>query len=358
MSKKIYFISDFHLGADALLSSREREKKIVKWLCEIENTVEELYLVGDVFDYWFEYEKVIPKGYTRLLGKLAEYRDKGIPVYFFTGNHDMWMFRYFEDELDIPIFRVPITRVLKGKTFFIGHGDGLGPNDYGYKFIKKIFSNKACQWLFARIHPNFGLWLMNFFSGKSRDAQDPEVEQQFLGEDKEWLVAYSNKKIDTLDWRVTVNAGSKLGEVDDVETQGGWAFGFQDDAIKTWYTSDHLNDMDIVRQHTLVRTAKSEVETIKVVTIEYSRGLFGTDHQIIEYGTRTKTFFLDDLEFSRRILAVPMYGEPTLGPGSFKIDDAFFREIYGTVNEHLDCDCYMQEGGTGKNRLKTGAPHR
>ena len=193
MSKKIYFISDFHLGADALLSSREREKKIVKWLCEIENTVEELYLVGDVFDYWFEYEKVIPKGYTRLLGKLAEYRDKGIPVYFFTGNHDMWMFRYFEDELDIPIFRVPITRVLKGKTFFIGHGDGLGPSDKGYKFIKKIFSNRTCQWLFGFLHPNIGLGLMNYFSAKSRKYTGDEAP--FDDPKREWLVQFCEADI-------------------------------------------------------------------------------------------------------------------------------------------------------------------
>ena len=167
MIKKTYFASDFHLGINARLSSLDRERQICRWLDLVSQDAEAIYLVGDVFDYWFEYKSVIPKGFSRILGKLAEVRDKNIPIYFFTGNHDMWMFRYFEDELGIPIYRQPIIREIHGKTFFIGHGDGLGPGDYGYKMIKKIFANKTCQWLFARLHPNFGLWLMNFFSGKS-----------------------------------------------------------------------------------------------------------------------------------------------------------------------------------------------
>ena len=197
MMKKTYFASDFHLGINARLSSLDRERQICRWLDMVSQDAEAIYLVGDVFDYWFEYKSVIPKGFSRILGKLAEVRDKNIPIYFFTGNHDMWMFRYFEDELGIPIYRQPIVREIQGKTFFIGHGDGLGPGDYGYKMIKKVFANKICQWLFARLHPNFGLWLMNFFSGKSRDAQDPSVEKQFLGENNEWLVVYTNKKIET-----------------------------------------------------------------------------------------------------------------------------------------------------------------
>ena len=199
MIKKTYFASDFHLGINARLSSLDRERQICRWLDLVSQDAEAIYLVGDVFDYWFEYKSVIPKGFSRILGKLAEVRDKNIPIYFFTGNHDMWMFRYFEDELGIPIYRQPIIREIHGKTFFIGHGDGLGPGDHGYKMIKKIFANKTYQWLFARLHPNFGLWLMNFFSGKSRNAQDPSVEKQFLGENKEWLVVYTNKKIETVD---------------------------------------------------------------------------------------------------------------------------------------------------------------
>lgn len=198
MKHKTYFASDFHLGVNARLTSVEREKQICRWLDFVSPDAAAIYLVGDVFDYFFEYKTVIPKGFNRLFGKLQELRDGNLPIYFFTGNHDMWMFRYFEEEMGIPIFREPIIREIDGKTFYIGHGDGLGPGDYGYKFIKKVFANKTCQWLYARVHPNVGLPMMRFFSSKSRDAQDPAVEAQFLGEDKEWLVLYANKKIEQI----------------------------------------------------------------------------------------------------------------------------------------------------------------
>lgn len=189
--KKTYFASDFHLGAGGRLQSRERERQIVRWMDEIAADAGALYLVGDVFDAWFEYRRVVPKGYIRLLGKLAQLRDNGLPIYYFTGNHDMWMFRYLEDEFGIPIYRQPIVRELGGKRFFIGHGDGLGPGDYGYKFIKAVFSNPICQWLFERLHPNFGLWLMDFFSGTSRKANPLEAE--FYGEEKERLIQFCNE---------------------------------------------------------------------------------------------------------------------------------------------------------------------
>jgi UDP-2,3-diacylglucosamine hydrolase len=191
--KKIYFASDFHLGIDARLTSAERERQIVRWLDQIRVDAEAIYLVGDVFDFWFEYKTVIPKGYVRLFGKLAELRDANIPIYFFTGNHDMWMFRYFEEEFDIPIYRSPIIREHHGKTFYIGHGDGLGPGDHGYKFLKKVFANPVCQWLFARIHPNFGIGMANFWSGKSRSA-NPETPK-FLGTKDEWLLVYSEAQL-------------------------------------------------------------------------------------------------------------------------------------------------------------------
>jgi UDP-2,3-diacylglucosamine hydrolase len=189
MGNKYYFASDFHLGIDGQLSSPEREKQIVRWLEAIRHDAAEIFLVGDIFDYWFEYKHVIPKGFTRLIGKLSELCDQGIPISFFTGNHDMWMFSYFHDELGIPIHRAPIHREIKGKKFIIGHGDGLGPGDHGYKFIKSVFSNKLCQWLFARIHPNLGISIMKYWSGKSRAAT--QEENRFLGKDKEWLVLFS-----------------------------------------------------------------------------------------------------------------------------------------------------------------------
>lgn len=195
--KKIYFASDFHLGVDARCTSAERERQLVRWLDQASRDAEEIYLVGDVFDFWFEYGTVVPKGYVRLLGKLAELTDGGLPIHFFTGNHDMWMFRYFEEELGIPTYRQPIIREWNGKTFMIGHGDGLGPNDTGYKMLKKIFANPLCQWLFARLHPNFGIGLANYWAGQSRKANP--ATPKFRGAGREWLIAYAERKLETMD---------------------------------------------------------------------------------------------------------------------------------------------------------------
>ena len=185
----IYFASDFHLGSDGFIASKEREKRIIRWLTSIQDELEELYLVGDVFDYWFEYKSVIPKGFTRFLGKLSELTDGGVKVFFFTGNHDMWMFNYFTEELGIPVYRKPVLKEIKDKKFFIGHGDGLGPGDHGYKILKKVLGNRLCQWSYARLHPNFGLRLMKYFSKISRENEVEELE--FLGVDKEWLIAFA-----------------------------------------------------------------------------------------------------------------------------------------------------------------------
>ena len=172
-------------------NSKERELKVVRWLDSIKSDAEAIYLVGDVFDFWFEYQTVVPKGYIRFFGKLAELRDLGIPIYFFTGNHDMWMFRYFEDELDIPIYRESIIRTIKGKQFFIGHGDGLGPKDYAYKMMKKVFNNPFCQWLFGRLHPDYGVRLASFASQSSRDHKG---ETDYTIKEEEWLYAYAVRK--------------------------------------------------------------------------------------------------------------------------------------------------------------------
>lgn len=187
--KKIYFASDFHLGAPDKASSLEREKHIVKWLDEIANDAHEIFLVGDIFDFWFEYKHAVPRGFVRLLGKIAELTDRGIPIHVFTGNHDMWIFDYLPEETGVRLFRDPICREWNGVKFYIGHGDGLGPGDYGYKFIKKVFKSRLCQWLFARLHPNFGIALANFWSKTSRHAGE-EKDKTFLGEDGEWLVQY------------------------------------------------------------------------------------------------------------------------------------------------------------------------
>ncbi|MEY4134283.1 MAG: UDP-2,3-diacylglucosamine diphosphatase [Saprospiraceae bacterium] len=194
--KKIYFASDFHLGMDGRLSSRERELQLLRWLDEISADAEELFLVGDLFDFWFEYRSVVPRGFVRFLGKLAAMRDSGLPVHVFIGNHDMWMFDYFERELGIPVHRGPVVREFAGKTFFIGHGDGLGPADYGYKCIKKVFRSPFCQWLFGILHPDVGVGLANYLSGRSRASNPPAPK--FLGEGQEWLIAYCHRKLETV----------------------------------------------------------------------------------------------------------------------------------------------------------------
>jgi UDP-2,3-diacylglucosamine hydrolase len=193
----IYFASDFHLGAPDwnAFSSRDREKRVLAWLNFVakDKNLKAIYLVGDIFDFWFEYKMVVPKGYVRFLGKLAELSDRGIELHIFTGNHDVWMFDYFEKELNAKVHRDPIITTLGDKKIMVGHGDGLGPGDRGYKFIKKIFRNRFCQWLFRWLHPDIGARLATFFSSTSRNAQ--ESEQPFLGKDKEWLLLYSNKKL-------------------------------------------------------------------------------------------------------------------------------------------------------------------
>lgn len=192
--KKIYFASDFHLGVPTAESSLEREQKVVRWLTSIEDDAHEIFLVGDIFDFWFEYKHAIPKGFVRLQGKIAQLTDRGIPVHFFTGNHDMWMFDYFPKELGVTVYRGNIEREWNGKTFFIGHGDGLGPGDKWYKFMKKCFEARWTRWCFARLHPNFGIGMANFWSRKSRAATG-DSDSKFLGEENEWLVIYSKEQL-------------------------------------------------------------------------------------------------------------------------------------------------------------------
>ena len=192
--KYIYFASDFHLGVPTYEKSLEREKSIVRWLDHISPTAQEIFLVGDLFDFWFEYTHAIPKGFVRLQGKIAELTDSGIPVHVFTGNHDMWIFDYLPKELGIQLYRKPIERTWNGKHFLIGHGDGLGPGDRGYKFIKKVFENPVSQWLFARLHPNFGIWLANYSSRSSRAATG-HTDDHFKGREGEWLIHYCEEQL-------------------------------------------------------------------------------------------------------------------------------------------------------------------
>ena len=193
--KNIYFASDNHLGAPTPDKSFPREKKFVAWLDEIKHDAAAIFLLGDLFDFWFEYKTVVPKGFTRTLGKLAEISDSGIPIYYFVGNHDLWMHGYFEEELNIPVYHKPQEYTFNKTSFFIGHGDGLGPEDRGYKRMKKVFTNPVAKWFYRWLHPDLGVKLAQYFSVKNKLISGDE-DIKFLGEDKEWLVQYSKKKLE------------------------------------------------------------------------------------------------------------------------------------------------------------------
>ena len=195
-NKKIYFASDQHFGIPDLKNSQQREKKFVQWLNQIKEDAEVIFLLGDLFDFWFEYKTVVPKGFVRVLGKLAEIRDSGIPIYFFIGNHDLWMKDYFKTELNIPIYNKPKEFEFNNKTFLIGHGDGLGPGDKGYKRMKKVFTNPVSKWFYKWLHPDIGVWLAQYLSTQNKLISGEE-DVKFLGDDNEWLVQYAKRKLET-----------------------------------------------------------------------------------------------------------------------------------------------------------------
>ena len=190
--KKVYFLSDFHLGAPDEKASRVREARIVQFLQTARQDAAAIFIVGDIFDFWFEYKEVVPKGFVRLLGCLAAINDAGIPIHIFTGNHDLWMQDYLTKEIGASVYFSAKEFTFSGKQFFVAHGDGLGPGDEGYKFLKKIFTNPICKWLFRWLHPDWGIKLANFFSSQSR-IKTGSSDEIFLGEDKEWLIIYAKE---------------------------------------------------------------------------------------------------------------------------------------------------------------------
>lgn len=192
--KKVYFSSDQHLGAPDDISSAKREKKFVAWLNKIKPDCQVLFLLGDLFDFWFEYKEVVPRGFVRTLGKLAEFQDDGIQIYFFIGNHDLWMRDYLEKEVGAIMFDRPQVFHINGKSFFIGHGDGLGPGDKGYKRMKKVFTNPIAKKLFYLLHPDFAVWLGKTVSRKNKYISGDQ-DSNYLGDDKEWLVLYAKRKL-------------------------------------------------------------------------------------------------------------------------------------------------------------------
>ena len=195
-NKKVYFASDQHFGAPTPKESKIREEKFIRWLDEIKTDAQVLFLMGDLFDFWHEWKHVVPKGFIRVLGKIAELKDAGIEIYFFVGNHDLWMKNYFEYELGIPVYFEKKYYEISGKHFLLAHGDGLGPGDKGYKRMKKLFTNPLAQWFFRWLHPDIAMKMAIYFSTKNKMISGVE-DQKFLGEDKEFLIIYSKEKLKT-----------------------------------------------------------------------------------------------------------------------------------------------------------------
>jgi len=229
VGKKTYFLSDAHLGMHSIGKSIEREKLLVKWMNEIQDDASEIYLLGDIFDFWYEYKKVIPKGFSRFLGKLTELSDNGIKVYFFIGNHDVWSFDYLKTECGVEIIRKPIFVNLDGKNFYLAHGDGLGPGDKGYLILKWAFHNKILQWFFSRLHPDFSLSLGQMWSKNSRLAKG--IYTKFEGKN-EWLVqhAFEVLKDNEIDFFIFghrhIPMHLKLNETSELICLGDWIVHF------------------------------------------------------------------------------------------------------------------------------------
>ncbi|MGD2035862.1 MAG: UDP-2,3-diacylglucosamine diphosphatase [Bacteroidales bacterium] len=228
---KKYFISDLHLGLHPVDKSLEREKLVCVWLEEIKHQAKELYLVGDIFDFWHEYKHVVPRGFTRFLGKIAELADGGTRVHFFSGNHDVWMYGYFESEIGAEIHHKPLVREFNGKKYFLAHGDGLGKGELGYKLLVRVFRNNVLQWLFARLHPNFALWLGKTWSIHSRYAKGI-VAEEFAGEKGELLIQFAKKTLKKEHYDVFVFGHRhipydiELGDSSRIINLGDWIYSF------------------------------------------------------------------------------------------------------------------------------------
>ncbi len=195
IKKYIYFASDFHFGIPDRQSSLVREKRFIRWLNMVEKDAEAIYLMGDLFDFWFEFKTVVPKGFTRLFSKLSDLTDKGIPVHFFKGNHDLWAFDYLNEESGVIIHNDTQEITLKGKKFFLAHGDGLGPGDFRYKFMKKVFLSKFHQFLFQWFHPDLGMNIGYYFSRGSRISNmiKEGKDEKYILEEKEYLLIFSRE---------------------------------------------------------------------------------------------------------------------------------------------------------------------
>ena len=191
--KNVYFLSDAHLGSWAIDHSRMHERRLVRFLDSIKHKAAAVYLLGDMFDFWYEHKYTVPKGYTRFLGKLSELTDMGVEVHFFTGNHDIWAYSYLEEECGVIMHRKPITTDIYGKVFYLAHGDGLGDPDIKFKLLRRMFHNTICQRLFSAIHPRWSMWLGLTWAKHSRMKRINGEEPPYMGENKEHLVLYAKQ---------------------------------------------------------------------------------------------------------------------------------------------------------------------
>lgn len=191
MGKNVYFLSDAHLGSLAIPHGRTQERRLVRFFDSIKEKASAVYLLGDMFDFWNEYRYVVPKGYSRFLGKLSELTDNGVEVHFFAGNHDLWTYGYLEEECGVIVHKAPVTTEIYGKVFFLAHGDGLGDPDNKFKILRKLFHNRTCQRLLNFVHPRWGMALGLNWAKHSRLKRADGKEVPFMGEDKEFLVRFA-----------------------------------------------------------------------------------------------------------------------------------------------------------------------
>jgi len=191
--KPIYFLSDAHLGSLAIDHSRMHERRLVRFLDSIKHKAAAVYLLGDMFDFWYEYRYVVPRGYTRFLGKLSELTDMGVEVHFFTGNHDIWAYDYLERECGVVLHKQPLTTEIYGRTFFLAHGDGMGDPDRKFKFIRSVFHNRLCQRMFSMLHPRWAMWFGLTWAKHSRMKHAATEEPAYMGEHREHLVLYTKE---------------------------------------------------------------------------------------------------------------------------------------------------------------------
>jgi len=195
--KNVYFLSDAHLGSLAIKHGRTQERRLVNFLDQIKEKAAAIYLLGDMFDFWYEFKTVVPKGYTRFLGKLSELTDMGVEIHFFTGNHDIWCKDYLEKECGLIVHKKPLTTEIYGKEFYLAHGDGLGDPDKKFQFLRSLFHNKFLQTLFSSIHPRWSMAFGLKWAEQSRLKREDGKEPDYMGEDKEYLVIYTKKYLQT-----------------------------------------------------------------------------------------------------------------------------------------------------------------